>query len=274
MSSAAYAAALRAEICTLNHAYATRHALPHELSRGESPVVLYLPHLENEAERHGNFLPRTYRAILQNENWRKRLAKVHTAKRGLPGCDHGWKELDSCTSSDALLMNVFCCPGVFRDGRVYRMIGVEPGAKPEFGISPRVALAGGAGDRTEVDMRIGNLLVEAKLTEFDFQAKAVDQVARYRDLAEVFEARALPLRDGVYEGYQLIRNVLAAHAAQCAFCVILDARRPDLLESWYEIIQAVHDAELRTRLQVLTWQELSTALPPRLQSFLREKYGI
>ena len=64
-----------------------------------------------------------------------------------------WRELDACTSSDALLMNVFCYPGVFKDGR----------------FRARVPLANGKFDRTEVEMRLGELLIEAKLTESDFQ---------------------------------------------------------------------------------------------------------
>jgi len=58
--------------------------------------------------------------------------------------------------------------------------------------------------------------------------------------------------------------VLAAYAAGLSFCVIADARRQDLLEAWYAIMRCVHDADLRTRCKVLTWQELSSALPPKL----------
>ena len=61
---------------------------------------------------------------------------------------------------------------------------------------------------------------------------------------------------GRYVSYQLIRNVLAAHALGLSFCVILDARRPDLMEAWYSVMRYVRIATLRTRCQVLTWQEL------------------
>ncbi len=37
---------------------------------------------------------------------------------------------------------------------------------------------------------------------------------------------------------------------------------------------SVRDAALRTRCQVLTRQELAPLLPPKLQAFLDEKYGI
>jgi len=84
----------------------------------------------------------------------------------------------------------------------------------------------------------------------------------------------LPQSKTTYSLYQLIRNVLAASALDCSFCVMLDARRPDLLEQWYVVMRCVKIGDLRTRCKVLTWQEVSEALPPELQEFLDEKYGI
>lgn len=74
--------------------------------------------------------------------------------------------------------------------------------------------------------------------------------------------------------YQLIRNVLAAYAADASFCVLLDARRHDLIEQWYGVLAAVRSPTLSTRLKLLTWQELAAALPADLQRFLAAKYGI
>jgi hypothetical protein len=76
------------------------------------------------------------------------------------------------------------------------------------------------------------------------------------------------------DGYQLIRNVLAAYAADASFCVLSDARRQDLIETWYTILSAVHSPTFATRLKLLTWQELTTTLPHDLQQFLETKYGI
>jgi hypothetical protein len=80
--------------------------------------------------------------------------------------------------------------------------------------------------------------------------------------------------ESAYTGYQLIRNVLAAHAHGCSFCVIHDERRPDLREAWFEVMAAVKSAGMRVRLKVLTWQELAALLPEGLQEFLDRKYGI
>ena len=273
-SGAGFAAALRSELCARNAEFARKHRLAHQLSYGEAPVVCYEP-CEGS---HGNFLPETYAAITANPTWSKRLAKVHTSTRtNLPRNDRGfWAELDSCNSSDALLMNVFCHPETFEDGRVLSMLGVAGNEQPVpvFGFKPRVPLLSGRFDRTEVDMRLGDLLVEAKLTEADFQSREREFVNAYRDFAEVFHRRDLPQTRERYLSYQLIRNVLAAHALDCSFCVLHDARRPDLREQWYSVMKCVKSHDLRTRCKVLTWQELSSVLPERLQSFLEEKYGI
>jgi len=170
-------------------------------------------------------------------------------------------------------MNIFCCPEAFDDGRLASLLGVES-QEPEFGFKARVPLLDAKFDRTEVDMRIGNLLVEAKLTEADFQSKAKAFVDRYRDFEKVFRRRELPQSKTAYGSYQLIRNVLAAFALDCSFCVMLDARRPDLIEQWYAVMRSVKIGDLRVRCKVLTWQELSEALPTSLQQFLDEKYGI
>ena len=77
-----------------------------------------------------------------------------------------------------------------------------------------------------------------------------------------------------YAGYQLIRNVLAAYAECCSFCVLHDERRPDLREAWFQVMAAVKSAEMRVRCKVLTWQELASMVPGPLQEFLDRKYGI
>jgi hypothetical protein len=225
-------------------------------------------------------------------------------------------------------MNVFCTPGVAEAPAVRRTLGVDGEDSPVFGWKARVPLKGGRFDRTEVDMRLGSLLVEAKLTEGDFQTRAAAVVEGYRDFDAVFARELLPrvelatrrrreatefpedysqefedagecaraeraeqpasarssaLTTGAgssagweagYAHYQLIRNVLAAYAEGCSFCVVHDERRPDLREAWFEVMAAVKSAEMRVRLKVLTWQELAAMLPEGLQEFLDRKYGI
>jgi hypothetical protein len=314
-----FAAELRRELCARNRLWA--RGLAHVESYGAEPVVVYAP---SDDGRHGNFFDASYAAIAARSEWMRRFDKIHAQRRSLPKAESGrrWRELDSSMSSDALLMNVFCAPGVVDSAVVRNALGVDGDAEPVFGWKARVPLASGRFDRTEVDMRWGGLLVEAKLTEGDFQAGAAHIVEGYRDFDAVFERELLPrvelrttrrrtavefaeeftqewedaaVDDSVarefqveivarareaepaetgYAGYQLIRNVLAAYAEGCSFCVVHDERRPDLREAWFEVMAAVKSAEMRVRCKVLTWQELAALLLEELQDFLDLKYGI
>jgi hypothetical protein len=316
-----YATQLRWELIWRNRGYARGRA--HVESYGSAPVIVYEP----DGGQHGNFFDSAYAAILDRPEWMRRFDKVHAqAARSLPKSQSDtarrWRELDSSMSSDALLMNVFCTPGVAVSPAIRSMLGVDEATAPTFGADPifgwkaRVPLASGRFDRTEVDLRFGSLLAEAKLTESDFQSRSAAIVESYRDFDEVFDRDRLPRTEIAttrwmqasefpenasqelesvvgdpalfsalessfrppgeegYSSYQLIRNVLAAHAAGSSFCVIHDERRPDLREEWFEVMAAVKSAELRTRLKVLTWQELAELLPGALQEFIDQKYGI
>ena len=228
-------------------------------------------------------------------------------------------ELDSSNSSDALLMNIFCHPGVFNGHTlapsVATLLNVDPTAQPCFGINPGVPLKTIRAtrktakrstqtieptpaaplsdselwtlepppapidqtltDRTEIDLQLDNLFLEAKLTETNFQTAAPRLIERYRDLEIIFDLTRLPQKPtGAIQGYQLIRNVLAAYASDAGFCVLSDTRRRDLIEIWYSVLSAVHSHTFATRLKLLTWQELATTLPQDLQQFLETKYGI
>jgi hypothetical protein len=324
-----YANQLRLELALRNHRYARGRA--HVASYGNPPIIVYEP----EEDCHGNFFAPAYKAIMASPEWMRRFGKVHTqGARSLPkpqlDLDRRWRELDSSMSSDALLMSVFCTPGIVESASVRNALGVDGPAHPVLGWKAQVPLASGRFDRTEVDMRLGTLLIEAKLTEANFQIREARIVEAYRDFDMVFDRDLLPrveftavrcrdafefpeaysqefesvidqtmpleviaeLREnspsaiaaeesnasrsseGGYLSYQLIRNVLAAHAADCSFCVLHDERRPDLRDEWFRVMAAVKSAEMRVRLKVLTWQELAALLPDDLQQFLDVKYGI
>jgi hypothetical protein len=268
-----YASMLRRELCARNVSYAAHEQVPHVTSYGEVPVVVY--QASPCGKKHGNFISASYRAVLKRSEWGKRLAKVHSsADRALPKSDCVWKELDSSMSSDALLMNIFCYPGITKRKELSSILGTGVGDLPEFGFKPRVPLTSGFVERTEIDMKLGSVLFEAKLTEADFQTQNAAIIEGYRDLEEVFEVSELPRRGRKYASYQLLRNVLAAQALDLCFCLLLDARRPDLIEDWYEILRCVRASELRSRCKVLTWQGLTQFLPRGLRRFLDLKYGI
>jgi hypothetical protein len=316
-----YASRLRSELAQRNRLYARSHA--HVESYGASPVIVYVP----EGGVHGNFYPPAYAAITARPGWMRRFDKIHAQGRSLPKPQldpmRRWRELDSSMSSDALLMSIFCTPEVTASATMKRILGIDTAAEPAFGWKARVPLKNNRADRTEVDMRWGDLLIEAKLTESDFQCRETGLVEAYRDFDQVFNRELLPRvqirtrrrREAVefaeeftqeweppsedaeslarafqanlksradaeqpwqcgYASYQLIRNVLAAHATNASFCLIHDQRRPDLREAWFNVMSAVKNSALRVRCKVLTWQELVPFLPEGLQEFIHVKYGV
>jgi hypothetical protein len=180
-----YATMLRRELCARNASYAALEQVPHMTSYGEMPVMVYLA--SPCGKKHGNFISASYEAVQKRPEWRRRFNKVHSsADRALPKGDCVWKELDSSMSSDALLMNMFCYPGVTKRRELNLLLGTEPGDRPEFGFKPRIPLTSGFIERTEIDMKLGSVLFEAKLTETDFQIQNAALVEGYRDFEEVF----------------------------------------------------------------------------------------
>jgi len=177
---------LRQELCVRNIRWATKNAFLHEHTLGKLPSVLYRP---DENGRHGNFYPASYRCILDDPSWRRRLAKTHTtARRHLLSQDAERCELDSCNSSDALLMNIFCHPSASSPNSALRsFLSIDRDARFVFGHRPRVPMKNDRVDCTEVDMCAGNLLFEAKLTEADCQTERWELPWRCRDFDVVFD---------------------------------------------------------------------------------------
>ena len=66
-------------------------------------------------------------------------------------------------------------------------LGFEAGEVPEFGFRAGVPWKSGRADRTEVDMKLGTLLAESKLTETDFQIQRPAVVEAYKDFRAVFD---------------------------------------------------------------------------------------
>ena len=224
---------------------------------------------------HGNFLKASYQRICVSADWKRRLNKRYSAFRRLPrSSERTYRELDCANSSDALLMNIFCYPGITSRKPLCALLGTDRGLRPRFGVRPRTPLVDGHADRSEIDMALGDLFVEAKLTESGFQGARPDLVYRYKQLDDTFNVDDLPRSGVAFAGYQVVRGVLAAQHSGTSFMLLCDHRRPELIEVFYRVVRAVRDCELRSRLAVLTWQELAVTLPKTMQAFLSNKYGI
>jgi hypothetical protein len=253
----ALAAQLRHELTERAVQYAQQSGLPFRRSHFDFGSVVFAP--DADRLRHGNFHPASYRAILRRPMWRKRLTKVLTITERLETSEDDRRlcELDSCCSSDALLMNIFCHPHVRGSTKVLGMLGVDERAVPIFGWRARVPMLDEKFDRTEVDMKFGNLLIEAKLTESSFESCAITPMHAYAEFHDSFRLSDLPRSSRHYRCYQLLRNVLAAKAHNATFCLLTDARRVDLIDSWSQVLAAIRAMELRVRCKMLTFQELS-----------------
>lgn len=267
-----WASTLRRELSQRARVFADAHGVSWYESRGTPPTILFPADISNA--RHGNFIRDSYRAILASPPWADRLGKAHSQRRALPeDRQPDARELDSCNSSDALLMNCFCYPAA--STQIFRsLLPSLPTGSPEFGVDGNVPLRDGSSDTTELDMRAGQVIFESKLTETDFTERPRAHVERYRDFGEVFDVTVLPHTAATYQGYQLIRNVLAAAAHGYHFVLLCDGRRPDLLHEWWAVHAAIRGADLRARCRFLLWQEVADACPTPLQEFLRAKYGL
>ncbi len=272
------AASLRGDIIDRARDWAVATASPSFESDGG--VVFFEPFTSDDGLAHGNFLTASYTAILADAHWCGRLDKRHAGSRFLPADKQGARETDSCTSSDALLLNVMCHP----DSGPMRALVFDVTGPPEFGIGgavPKLIAGCLKGDESELDMvfrgRRGAIscIVEAKLTETDFTKRDASVVESYAELASVFDVGKLNrTASGEYENYQLIRNVLAAHHQRASFWLICDARRPDLLSRFHDTLGAVRRPDLADRCGAVTWQEIGSASCDAVRVFLADKYGI
>lgn len=267
---------LRKSLIAQASAYVGKHQLPsqHYFTSGPGGVTLFKHHVHLGTAQHHNFQLASYSAIRNDAQWAARLQKRHNCKYLPPGT----KELDSCCSSDALLMNIFCYPGAA--AVLAPLFGLTGKPTVHFGFKPKLAFIGGWSEprSSEIDLRLGAggkvVLCEAKLTEPGFTSKGAHHVNRYRYLHKVFDTSKLPQQSQKFSHYQLIRNILAAHECNARFYLIHDSRRPDLRMAFDMVRAAINDPKLRALCGMLTWQQIARQLPVGLKRFLLDKYGI
>ncbi|MCH9662361.1 MAG: hypothetical protein K0U66_01715 [Gammaproteobacteria bacterium] len=222
-----------------------------------------------------SFIKESFDAIEKNPAWKERIDKTHSHFKG-----ESVKEMQSSNSSDALLMNIFCYPKLFkwkgvRDLFLENKIEIDD-RKIDFGCKPNVS-KGKEQEKTEIDMVIGNTFFEAKLTESDFTSKEIEKVEKYDCLYGVFDKDKLPKHKtdkNKYESYQIIRNFLAAHQGKKQHRLLCDERRGDLVRAYYEIVGAIKIDDFKEKVGVIFWQEIAKKCGEPLKTFLLEKYGL
>ncbi|WP_338357517.1 PGN_0703 family putative restriction endonuclease [Yeosuana marina] len=229
----------------------------------------------NQAEKQGDerktavlfpnldmsFHPETYANICSNPEYNKRLNKSHPKAKG-------YKEMQSSNSSDTLLMNIFAYPNTLENESLRNLLDVNKNDSIEFGWNPEFE---NETRKTEIDMKIGDTIFEAKLTEADFKKKHKKIVLAYEDVEQTLYLRNLAKGENVLH-YQLIRNLLTAKKYNFKFNLIIEASRIDLINAFNEVKSSIKDNALASRFNFLTWQEITEILGDDLKAYILQKY--
>ena len=213
-----------------------------------------------------SFEKESYEAIRGKKDWYIRTQKKHTH------FTDGTLEMQSCNSSDALLMNIFCNPNFKSWNSPQNLLNISIDHELEFGWNPDFENEHPQYP-TEIDLKIGNHIFEAKLTEKSFTTKSKSVVDLYSDFKDVFEESYLLTPKKEIQQYQLIRNILTANKYNFFFTVIIDSSRIDLMKEVINVLKSIKDSDLRSRINIVTWQEIIDSCESKLKIFLQEKYA-
>jgi len=245
-------------------------------------VILFPQSGDNkDAMYYGNFQQNSLEVILADASYKGRLKKVHSRRSGFPSPHNKTAcELDSCNSSDALLMNIFCYPKI-RD-RINIGIDVQnltiQGEDIHFGIPIRLFKRNNQSEisPTEIDMVIGDTIVEAKLSETDFQPLNKTLFDSYESFFNLVEERMIIDQSNQFLPiYQLLRNATIRRMLNCKMVVIIDDRKANLKKYYRSFVGALKQREDRDKIFMVTWQDLVKTIEiADLKSFLKIKYGI
>lgn len=208
-----------------------------------------------------SFQPETFSNIRTNKKYLDRLNKTHSNAKG-------YKEMQSSNSSDVLLMNIFAYPNILENESLRNLLGVNQNECIEFGWNP---VFENETRKTEIDMKIGNSIFEAKLTESNFTKKSQNIVLNYPNVEQVIDLTALYKGEDVLY-YQLIRNLLTAYKYKGDFKLIVDESRSDLIRAFKKVKEAIKTKELKNRFNFLTWQEITEKLEGDLNIYITKKY--
>lgn len=209
-----------------------------------------------------NFFPDTFTNICNNIDYKKRLDKT------LPKAKD-FKEMQSSNSSDALLMNFFAHPKIKEWKSLRDLISINESDNIEFGWKPE--FSNEIKLKTEIDMKIGDSIFEAKLTEKDFARKKLQTVLKYSNVGNIIDLQSLT-NDNVVSNYQLIRNLLTAEKYGYKFNLLVDESRIDLIREFYKVKCSIKISSLSDNFNFITWQEISNCVGGDLKSFITEKY--
>ena len=209
-----------------------------------------------------SFHNKSFENIIKNEKYLQRLNKIHPKVPTI-------LEMQSSNSSDALLMNIFAYPEIRNLKKFQDLLSINPKDDIEFGWNP--ILANEKRYKTEIDVKIGNSIFEAKLTESDFKSKNLNIVLLYEDVETILDLKALT-KDEIVSNYQLVRNLVTAKKYGYKFHLLIDDSRDDLRFEFDKVKNSIIDKTLANSIELITWQQISTCVSDDLKEFLTEKY--
>jgi hypothetical protein len=143
-----------------------------------------------------NFMPETFENIEKHSNWYKRTQKKLERVPDI-------FEMQSSKSSDALLMNIFCYPDFINWEKPRELLKIDNyncmkfGWNPEFLYEKRkfeyLQKEGKENEfhPSEIDLKIGDSIFEAKLTEENFGEKEIKTIQKYDGFKSVFDEDVL-----------------------------------------------------------------------------------
>jgi hypothetical protein len=151
-----YRGALRKELIDRAECYAAQEGIKAYVyrSKGTPATVLFKQYTLGGLPRCGNFTPAAYQAIVDCPKWKDRIEKPRPKKHSdFHGADSASaKELDSCCSSDALLMNIWFHPSSQTNQKLWELFGFNEKAAVDFGFKANLPFGDGAIEPTSSEI--------------------------------------------------------------------------------------------------------------------------
>ncbi len=189
--------------------FAQTYHLPHFLSKGGT--VFFEPYIDKSGNtRHGNFCDASYNMIYKNPTWAGCLKKTLVHRNSLPLYKQSVaSELDSSSSSSALLMNIFCYPDIFSSARLFSMFGID-GLTAVFNKHVPLQKKDGFHESVNIDMIMGdNRYISAALTQSGFSERRKEDMYLYSSFDDIFDSDALPQTSASFLGSNVLRSIMA-----------------------------------------------------------------
>ena len=174
---------------------------------------------------------------------------------------------------DTMLMSVFCHPRVSQWEKLNEIFDCDQ-VLPQLFCAAPLKIRDSSLDPTSIDLLVGDTFVQTATTERDFTRQRVDVVEKYLYFQEAFHASELRRADDKYLSFRVIRNLLAAYQYRKRHALLCDRRRTDLIEAYYNTVEALRDDALRSQCRVVFWQDLLSGIDSDISNFIETRFNL